>query len=270
MVKKVIHCSDIHIRTFRQHDEYREIFEKFYEECSNICHPYQFDEVRIVVVGDLFHQKITISNESLILASEFLRNLSNIAPTIIVAGNHDLLENNRDRMDSITPVVRLLNEPHLHYYTECECYLDDNIVWCNYSIFEGNARPDIELAKVKHGLDKKYIGLFHAPIVNAVTDIGYKFDSGTSVDHFEGLDAVMCGDIHKRQNVGKKSQPVVYPSSCIQQDFGETVSGHGFVVWDIETMTYEEVDIENPHSSYLFEINSIDDVENNKEKFKNP
>jgi len=268
MIKKVIHCSDIHIRTFRLHDEYRVVFDTFYKECTNICKPYAFDEVRIVVVGDLFHQKITISNESLLLAAEFLRNLANIAPTIVVAGNHDLLENNRDRLDSITPVIQLLNEPNLHYYTERKCYLDDNIVWCNYSIFEGNQRPDIELAKVEYGKDKKYIGLFHAPIVNAITDVGYRFDSGTSVDHFEGLDAVMCGDIHKRQNLGSKS-PIIFSGSLLQQDFGETVSNHGFVVWDIDTMTYEEIDIDNPSSSYLFEIHSVDDVVNGKEKLKN-
>jgi 3',5'-cyclic AMP phosphodiesterase CpdA len=38
----------------------------------------------------------------------FFKALEEIAPLIVIAGNHDLLENNKDRLDSITPVVQFL------------------------------------------------------------------------------------------------------------------------------------------------------------------
>jgi DNA repair exonuclease SbcCD nuclease subunit len=199
MIKKVIHCADIHIRTFRLHDEYKDVFLTFFSQIKEAIKDYQRDEVRILIAGDLVHQKIVISNEQLILGTWFLRKLEEIAPVILIAGNHDLLENNKDRIDSITPMVKFLPDKNINYFKESKCYLDDNVVWCVYSIFEGNKRPDIEGARIEFGNDKTYIGLFHAPVLNAKTDIGYEIDHGAGLDIFEGCDLVMMGDIHKRQ-----------------------------------------------------------------------
>jgi len=163
----------------------------------------------------------------LILGTWFLRKLEEIAPVIIIAGNHDLLENNANRMDSISPMVQFLGDKEINYFKESKCYLDDNIVWCAYSIFEENARPDIEGARIEFGDDKTYIGLFHAPIINAKTDIGYEIDHGAELDIFEGCDIAMLGDIHKRQIFNHKGIMIAYPSSLIQQNFGENVSKHG-------------------------------------------
>jgi DNA repair exonuclease SbcCD nuclease subunit len=268
MIKKIVHLADIHIRTYRHHDEYEEVFENLYTKCKELTKDYDYDEVRIVIVGDVLHQKITISNESLLVTSKFFNKLSEIAPLVVVAGNHDLLENNIERMDSITPVIELLNSDKINYYKGKECYLDNNIVWCNYSIFEHNERPDIESARAEYGDDKTYVGLFHAPIIGAKTDLGYTFDTGTRVDFFSGCDFVLLGDIHKRQDLDFDI-PVTYSGSLIQQDFGESVSNHGFLLWDVESRTYEGFEVENPYKYYLFEVNSIDDVDDNEEVLKN-
>jgi DNA repair exonuclease SbcCD nuclease subunit len=268
LIKKIVHLADIHIRTYRHHDEYEEVFENLYTKCKELTKDYDYDEVRIVIVGDVLHQKITISNESLLVTSKFFNKLSEIAPLVVVAGNHDLLENNIERMDSITPVIELLNSDKINYYKGKECYLDNNIVWCNYSIFEHNERPDIESARAEYGDDKTYVGLFHAPIIGAKTDLGYTFDTGTRVDFFSGCDFVLLGDIHKRQDL-EFDIPVTYSGSLIQQDFGESVSNHGFLLWDVESRTYEGFEVENPYKYYLFEVNSIDDVDDNEEVLKN-
>jgi DNA repair exonuclease SbcCD nuclease subunit len=199
MIKKIIHIADVHIRTYRMHDEYREIFEQFIEEITDYCKDYEYEEVRIAIVGDLVHQKITISNELLILGTWFLKRLLEVAPVVLVAGNHDLLEKNKDRLDSLSPMVDLIEDPNLRYYKESKCYVDDNIVWCNYSIFDENKRPDIESDReIDRGENETYIGLYHAPLVGATTDIGYEFSEGTTLEHFEGCDMVLLGDIHKR------------------------------------------------------------------------
>lgn len=269
MVKKIIHLADIHIRTFRQHDEYKEVFRTLLIDIKELVKTYTREEVRIVIAGDLVHQKIVISNEQLMLGTWFLRELEKIAPVILIAGNHDLLENNKDRMDSITPMVQFLPDANINYFKESKCYLDDNIVWCVYSIFEGNKEPDIEAAKIEFGLDKTYIGLFHAPIINAKTDINYSIDHGAELAIFEGCDVVMLGDIHKRQSFNHKGTLIAYPSSLIQQNFGENVSNHGFLFWDIESKTFEEHNVNNRFPFYQFRVKSIDDIENNKEVITN-
>jgi len=284
------------------HSEYKESFITLFDEITKAIEGYQRDEVRIIIVGDLVHQKIIISNEQLILGTWFLRKLEAIAPVVIIAGNHDLLENNKDRMDSISPMVQFLPNENINFFKESKCYLDDNIVWCVYSIFEENKTPNIESARLEFGDDKTYIGLFHAPLINAKTDIGYEFDHGAGLDIFEGCDMVMLGDIHKRQifihkqtmevdkenleryiKIGwvvdddknsakiniKKVIPICYSGSLIQQDFGENVTKHGFLMWDIETKTFTEYDIENKYSLYQFKIKSLDDLDANAEKITN-
>lgn len=268
MVRKIIHCADIHIRTFRMHEEYKETFQKFIDEIKDYCKDFDYDEIRIAIVGDLVHQKITISNEQLMLSCWFLNQLSKIGKVVIVAGNHDLLENNRDRIDSISPMIQLLDNENIVYYKDSECYQDDNIVWCNYSIFHENTRPDIEISKQEYP-EKTHVGLYHAPLVGASTDIGYEFSEGTTLEHFEGCDMVLLGDIHKRQSFEYKGIPIAYPSSLIQQNFGETVGKHGYLIWDVESRTYIERDITTRYGFYQFKIKSLDDIENETEVLTN-
>lgn len=269
MVKLIVHTADIHIRTFRMHDEYREVFNTFFKDIKKNIEGYKRDEVRIVIVGDLVHQKIVISNEQLILGTWFLRELEKIAPVIIIAGNHDLLENNKDRMDSITPMVQFLPDQNINFFKESKCYLDDNIVWCVYSIFEENKKPNIEAARLEFGDDKTYIGLFHVPLMNVKTDIGYEINHGAELDIFEGCDMVMLGDIHARQFFNHKGIKIAYPSSLIQQNFGENVTKHGFLIWNVETKTFTEHDVENNYPFYQFKIKSLEDLETGSEKITN-
>lgn len=269
MVKTVIHLADIHIRTYRMHDEYKDVFKTLISDVKELIKDFQREEVRIVVAGDLVHQKIVISNEQLLLGTWFLRELDKVAPVILIAGNHDLLENNKDRMDSITPMVKFLPDSTINYFTTSECFKDDNIVWCVYSIFEENSRPNIEAARAEFGDDKTYIGLYHAPVLNAKTDIGYEIDHGAGLEHFEGCDIVMLGDIHKRQSFNHKGIPIAYPSSLIQQNFGENVTKHGFLLWDVETKTFTEHDVDNKYPYYQFRIKSLEDIENGTEKITN-
>jgi len=269
MVKKIIHLADVHIRTMRMHDEYKEVFNTLLVQVTDLVKEYKREEVRIVVAGDLVHQKIVISNEQLMLGTWFLRKLEEIAPLIIIAGNHDLLENNKDRMDSISPMVQFLPDANINYFKESKCYLDDDIVWCVYSIFEGNSKPDIDSARIEFGSDKTYIGLYHAALVNAKTDIGYDIDHGAGLDIFEGCDMVMLGDIHKRQSFTHKGILIAYPSSLIQQNFGENVTKHGFLLWDVEDKTFTEHDVENRFPYYQFRVKSLEDIENNEEKITN-
>ena len=269
MIKKIVHLADIHIRTMRLHDEYKEVFITLLGQVTELLKDYERDEIRIVIAGDLVHQKIVISNEQLLLGTWFLRKLEEIAPLIIIAGNHDLLENNKDRMDSITPMVQFLPDANINYFKESKCYLDGNVVWCVYSIFEENERPDIESARLQFGDDKTYIGLYHAALINAKTDIGYEIDHGAGLEIFEGCDMVMLGDIHKRQSFNHKGIIIAYSSSLIQQNFGEKVSKHGFLLWDVTTKSFTEHDVDNNYPYYQFRIKSLDDLDNNNEVITN-
>jgi len=269
MIKKIIQIADYHVRTYKRHEEYIEQTEKFSNQIKELLSDYDRDEVRLAIIGDIVHQKISVSNEQFRYLAWFFRLCADLYPTILVAGNHDMLEHNKDRLDSLTPIIELLNHKDLHYLTESKCYLDDNIVWCNYSIFEENLRPvDLESFKEKYDDTKKFIGLYHGPLIGSKTDLGFEV-KGNDLTQFEGLEFCLLGDIHSRQKLEYNGIPLVYPGSLIQQDYGEKIHGHGFLVWDVETGTYEEHDIDSDYGFYQFKVNSLDDIETNNEELTN-
>lgn len=201
MIKKLIHISDIHIRTYQYHDLFKKQFQRLIDELEIELLGFTKDEVRIVITGDLFHQKINVSNEQMILVSQFLGNLTKIGKVVIIPGNHDFLENNIERVDSITPVIEMNNNPNIVYYKDSGVYSDENLNWVVYSLYQHNSRPEF----VKES-GKLSVGLFHGPIDGMTTDMGFKFEDEYDRLNFLDLDLVLCGDIHKRTEVHLESE----------------------------------------------------------------
>lgn len=266
MVKKIIHIADIHIRTFQQHDLYKNQFNKLINELKVQTSDFNYDEIRVVIAGDVAHQKINISNEQLVLTSWFLNQLAeNVGRVIIIPGNHDFLENNTQRLDSITPIVDLLKNKNISYYKNHGVYSDDNINWVVYSLYQHNNRPTF----IKED-GKFYIGLFHGPIQGMSTDLGYQFDDGYDRLNFVGLDLLLCGDIHKRQMFTlPEGGKAVMIGSLIQQNFGETIKHHGYGIYDVQNDEYTFHDLENEQPFLHFKITDIKDIENEKEELIN-
>lgn len=258
MIRKIVHFSDLHIRLFKDHELYRQILNDMFN---------QFREIkpdRILFTGDLVHSKNQMTPELIEFVAWTLTECSKIAKTILIIGNHDFLESNMTRLDAITPIIDSLSNENIVYYKNRGVYDDENIQWVVFSLMEHNLPPIIEKS------DKVKIGLFHGPVQGLTTDIGYKFDSGFESDKFDGCDLVLCGDIHKRQvfNIpgGKKAYMV---GSTVQQNYGETLSKHGFGIYDVEKDNYEFVDIFNPKPFLSFKIKSFDDIVNGSEKLAN-
>ena len=276
-VKKIIACADVHFRNLEGLDELQETLNIFLDKCREIVAEEKSpDDVRIVVAGDIFESKINISNESNIAVGWFFRELNSICKTIVIAGNHDLVLYNLQRVDSLSPLFQI-GEFNNVVYLDAEldyqsgCYVDDNIVWCLYSIFNDFDRPEIDEMKIRYP-DHKFVGVFHGDVNGAVNFAGRTTENGIDAGVFEGLDFVIAGHIHKRQEIKKNGVKVVYCSSIKQKDFGETVNQHGFVLWKLtpKTNTYEFIDIENPKTGfYKFKIDSIKDIEENKEELLN-
>lgn len=269
MIKYIIHLADIHVRAYAFHDLYKEQFNRTLEDVKNTL--FSMDphlttqQIRVVIAGDIVHQKISISNEQIMLTSWFIRELSKIGKVIILPGNHDFLENNTQRMDSITPVVELLDISDVSYFKDGGVYPDENINWVVYSLYDHNKRPDFEKE-----VGKKYVGLFHGPVQGLSTDLGFVFEDGYDQLNFVGLDIVLCGDIHKRQVFkipgGGKG---VMIGSLIQQNFGETVKNHGYGIYDVAADNYVFRDIESSEPFLHYKITDIKDIEDGGEKHLN-
>jgi len=258
MIKTICHFSDLHLRLIKDHDLYKSVLTDMFNQFKEI----QPD--RVVFSGDLVHSKNQVSPELIEMVRWTLEECSKIAKTIIIVGNHDMLENNLSRLDTLTPIIESMNNDNIVYYKDRGVYVDENINWVVYSLFEHNIPPVIEKS------NNIKIGLFHGPIVGLYTDIGYKFETGYEVDKFDGCNLVLCGDIHKRQVFdipGNKKAYMV--GSTIQQNYGETIKKHGFGVYDVVKDEYKFVDLNNPKPFLKFEISSFEDIIDGKEKLIN-
>lgn len=271
MVKKIIHIGDLHIPNTPEEKHYEELIKKLVKEVlKEVKTCKDKSEARIVLAGDIYTGKIKSSNEAKGLFHSMLNLLNSVCKVIVIAGNHDMLENNKSRMDSITPTFEIKgvykNVTYLDKVLDYKSgYLvDDGIVWVLYSMFDRYNISGLEAIRESYP-DHKIIGLYHGNVVGATTDTGYMLDKGINTDLFKECDCVMAGHIHKYQTIKKKGVPIVYSGSVFQQDAGENVSGHGFVVWDMETMKYELHEVESDYNIYKFEIVSYSDVSNDAE-----
>ncbi len=164
---KIAHLADTHIKNLKYHDEYREIFSKIYA----ILKEQQVDY--IVHCGDIAHTKTQISPEFVEMASDFFKNLADIAPTYIILGNHDGNLRNDSRQDAITPIVNALNLPNLLLLKNAgEVQVNDQLTFNVMSVFdEDNWVKPSDPNKIN-------VALFHGSVAGVQTDIGYVMEHG--------------------------------------------------------------------------------------------
>jgi DNA repair exonuclease SbcCD nuclease subunit len=202
-INKIIHVADIHIRLNKRHDEFLKVFNEFFNSIKS----YDPADTIIAILGDVLHSKNDLQPECVELCNHFLKSCADLFPTILVAGNHDAILNNRSRMDSLTPSVNALNHPNLYYLKNTEIYRYENILFNNFSVFDDSdnyIKYSSIPSKYRHETDH-HIALFHGPVDNAVTDIGYTVSNRSITnDLFDGHHIALLGDIHKHQVLSNK------------------------------------------------------------------
>jgi DNA repair exonuclease SbcCD ATPase subunit len=242
-LKHIHHISDIQIRNLKRHKEYEEVFNRLYEKVKE-----NKDNAVAYIGGDIAHSKCDMSPELVDQLSRLFKNLSDIVPTIIIAGNHDCNLNNRSRLDVLTPIVNNLNHPNLHYLKDSGVYTCADtkfVVWDCWTDEEDFITSDEVEGDTK-------VVLFHGTVDKAETDLGFKLPSDVHISKFDGYDLGLLGDIHKRQFVNKE-ETIAYCGSLVQQNHGEEI-GKGYLLWDVPKRTSEYIEIPNDYGYYTINI----------------
>ena len=206
------------------------------------------DNAVAYIGGDIAHSKCDMSPELVDQLSRLFKNLADIVPTIIIAGNHDCNLNNRSRLDVLTPIVENLNHPNLHYLKDSGAYKCADTTFVVWDCWTDE--KDFILSKDVEG-DTKVV-LFHGTVDKAETDLGFKLPSDVHIDKFKGYDLGLLGDIHKRQFVNKE-ETIAYCGSLVQQNHGEEI-GKGYLLWDVPKRTSEYIEIPNDYGYYTVVI----------------
>ena len=242
-LKYIHHISDIQIRNLKRHTEYEEVFERTYKEIEK-----NKDNAVVYIGGDIAHSKTDMSPELVDQLSRLFKNLSDICPTIIIAGNHDCNLNNLSRLDVLTPIVNNLNHPNLHYLKDSGVYKCADVSFVVWDCW--TKEEDFILADDVEG-DTKVV-LFHGTVDRAETDLGFHLPSDVHIDKFKGYDLGLLGDIHKRQFLDKE-ETIAYCGSLVQQNHGEGLS-HGYLLWDVPKRKSKYVEVPNDYGYITLDI----------------
>ena len=242
-LKHIHHISDIQIRNLKRHTEYEEVFNRLYEKVKE-----NKDNAVAYIGGDIAHSKTDMSPELVDQLSRLFKNLSDIVPLLIIAGNHDCNLNNRSRMDVLTPIVENLNHPNLHYLKDSGIYTCADtqfVVWDCWDTEDNFITADQVEGDTK-------IVLFHGTVDRCETDLGYRLPSDVKITKFDGYDMGLLGDIHKRQHLNKE-ETISYCGSLVQQNHGEGLD-HGYLLWDVPKRKSKYIRVHNDYGYYTMDI----------------
>ena len=130
-IDKIYHIADVHVRNVKRHKEYEIVFKRLYSYIKKTKTPNSL----IYVAGDIVHAKTDMSPELINVVSKFFRELANLAPTIVITGNHDCNLNNSYRLDALSPIVKALDHQDLHYLKDNGIYLISGIHFNVLSVY---------------------------------------------------------------------------------------------------------------------------------------
>lgn len=285
-IEHIYHVSDIHIRTGdndkSRADEYLQVFQNLAKKLNSKKFQKYNDSAVVVVTGDIFHHKCKIEASGLYLFNFLMTKLAEIAPVYVIQGNHDYRQDQHDMPDMLTAAFEGNINPNICYLHDSAHYVANNIgfglISVKETLVEGGTSGKVETlpqfpdpSKFPSSVKTK-IALFHGTVRNATLQNYTKSNEEADypLEWFNGYDGCMLGDIHLQQvnnatfnsktksykpiTKNKKSQsqsPLwAYSGSLIQQNFGETLYGHGFLHWkfDSKSSDYEiqQYHIDNP------------------------
>ena len=247
IINKVYHLADLHIRNLQRHKEYRLVFKKFLKQVKQD----NIEDSLIYIAGDIAHAKTEMSPELVHEISWFLTECAKLRETVLITGNHDCNLNNSHRLDVLTPIIENLGNDRIHYLRDTGVYPIHNLTFVVYSILDN--KENWPKGDTVDG--ENTICLFHGPVNKAQTDIGYTVSSNSfQVDMFDGFDMAMLGDIHKRQTFGEGYEHIAYAGSMVQQNHGELLENHGYLLWDIPTRTFTEHHLHNDYGFLTVDV----------------
>ena len=272
MISEIIHIADIHIRhgdiERSRYNEYHCVLNNFIKSIKEL------DSVKngtalTVICGDLFHNKGKIDTPAAKLYFAWMTQLLHLTDVVIICGNHDYKQEDLEHPDMIDVFTSPFNAQHgthlLYYLKDTGSYTIHNICFGVVSI-----KDILKTNNTSGSIDYADFPEFPQPssddnIINIALFHGCNFP----VDWFKGYNIVALGDNHK-QTIDKNVQYDYnwgYSGSLIQQDFGEPMSGHGYLLWDLKKYNATPVNIYNPFAMLTIrKINSKFVLINQNEK----
>ena len=245
MISQIFHFADIHIRKGNVDDsrfiEYDRVIDQTIDMLANKHVP---NECLCVICGDMFHHKLQISSHGIVLFNKLVTKIANMMPIILIQGNHDLIqENDSTNNDLIHALIDNINHPNVHYLDTTGSYAwDDQIQFGLVSIRDmlqshaGSGLVDSLPSFPPPVPGKINVALSHATIKGFQLNKYKRANHGIPLEWYDGYDLLLLGDIHLQSAKYNTKQNLYYgyPGSLVQQDYGEPIFNHGFLLWNLD------------------------------------
>ena len=255
----IFHVSDIHIRhgdrKFCRYDEYATVFDRLFISIRQQIKELQLtpEEFVIIVSGDIFHNKNIVGNYGLTLYKKFIEGLVEIGKTIVFHGNHDRNQNEIDQPSLVSSTIHVNNLVLLDKTTS---FTIDDVGFSYVSIDDtldfyktaGRIEDLPEFPSLDQSIKHK-VALFHGTFAQVRLYNGREVTNDFRPYPFEWIktfDFAILGDIHLRQK-GNYDKKLLwgYSGSLVQQNYGEDVINHGYMIWNLNERKIKEVNVYN-------------------------
>jgi DNA repair exonuclease SbcCD nuclease subunit len=202
----------------------------------------------IVVLGDILHDHERLHTTALNIAGSFLNNLSQIAPTYVLVGNHDLINNSQFLTSNHWMNGLKLNQNITVVDKVESCTIDGKKIILVPYVQPGRFVEALETKYQREEWKKADIIFAHqefrgCKMGSMVSEEGDKWE--------EEWPFVVSGHIHRNQT---PQCNVYYPGSALQVAFGESEKNVLAVV-DCKNMgreNIEEVDLGLPRKKIIY------------------
>ena len=110
IITKIVHLSDIHIRTgnsvYSRYLEYLDIIKKLIIELKKN----NYENTIVIITGDIFHHKNIIEAHGIDIFNKLIIELTNLTSVYLIRGNHDYRQdNNINDIDLISALIKNSN-----------------------------------------------------------------------------------------------------------------------------------------------------------------
>jgi hypothetical protein len=143
IITNIIHIADIHIKVSLLHSEYNAVFDQFYLDLQMLKS--QNINSIVCLCGDLLDSKDELKPDTIIHTWNFLKSISLIFPLVIISGNHDRIEQNDDKVDSIEAIIQDRPIDNIFYLKYSGVYIFYNIIFGVNSIVD---KYDLHIEKL--------------------------------------------------------------------------------------------------------------------------
>jgi hypothetical protein len=185
----------------------------------------------------------------------------------VLAGNHDFQQEAPGSPDLVTAVLGGSGIPGVHVMNETRVYrlpgVSFSVVTVQDALEGGSTRGHVaDLPPFPRDPSARFnVAVFHGPVSYSKLSSGVDLRDGVPSSWFDGFDATLLGDIHlpqvhraslvergrlaSRWTWDEGASPWGYSGSTIQQNFGEPIFGHGFMLWDLEKREVSHFHVSN-------------------------